>query len=71
MQQMDSYVTKAAQAQLLPLLLPAMVNPAPLDTIVSLETKSQFRALQVLGTTSYNKVLAHNALSGNTAPTSQ
>lgn len=71
MRQMDSCATKAAQAQLLPLLLPAMVNPAPLDTIVSLETKLQFHALQVLGTTSYNKVLVHNALSGNTAQTSQ
>jgi hypothetical protein len=44
MQQMDSYATKAAQAKLLPLLLPVIVNPAQLDTIVSLATKSQFHA---------------------------
>jgi hypothetical protein len=71
MRQMDSYATKAAQAQLLLLSLLAMVNLARLDTIVSLATKSQFPALRVLGTTSYNKGLAQVALLGNTARTSQ
>ena len=68
---MDSFATKDAQAQLLLLLLLAMVNLALLGIIVSLATKSQFLAPQVLGTTSYNKVLAKVAQLGNTVLTLQ
>ena len=71
MRQTDSYATKDAQAQLPPLLLLAMVSLARLGTIVSLATKSQFLAPQVLGTTSYNKVLAQVAQLGNTVLTLQ